>query len=218
LKQNTAIGIDKLTVWFDNRCVIDEFSLCLAPGEKVILTGRSGSGKSTILRCVLGFVVPEKGSIHIAGEPVTGESIWRLRTRIAYVAQEPDLGVGQVREILERPFAYRTNYHLKGNLARLPELFERFLLPAELLDKDITDLSGGEKQRVGLVSAILLDRPIFLLDEASSAMDKSSRQVMREYLYSDSEITVLSVSHDPEEHSCSDRIVELPYLSDRDKK
>jgi ABC-type multidrug transport system ATPase subunit len=207
-----TIEIDDMTVRFDGRTVIDHFSLRLARGERVAIAGPSGSGKSTVLRAVLGFVEPAGGEIRIEGERLAGETVWRLRTKLAYVGQEPDLGEGAVREILERPFAYKANAQLKGNLSRLPELFERFSLPMELLEKKMETLSGGEKQRVAIVSAILLDRNIFLLDEVTSALDKKNRQAVWEFFRSRDDLTVLAVSHAPEE-GASDRVVELPLLN-----
>lgn len=214
MKQDPAIQIDNLTVRFSGRAVVERFSLSLAPGDRVTVTGRSGSGKSTILRCILGFTVPDEGSIAIEGESVTGASIWKLRTRLSYVAQEPDLGTGQVRHILERPFAYHANARLWDNQLRVRELFQRFMLPAEMMEKDIVTLSGGERQRVAIVSAILLRRPIFLLDEASSALDKTARRAVAEFFKSQDGLTVLSVAHDPEGFSFSKDIIELPGGSD----
>ena len=200
-----------MTVRFREKSVIEGFSLRLAPGEKVILTGRSGAGKSTILKCILGFVLPAAGIIRIDGELLVRESVWRLRREMAYVAQEPDLGEGLVQDVLERPFTYRANFHLRGNLKRTTDLFERLLLPVELLDKEISSLSGGEKQRVALISAILLDRRIFLLDEVSSALDETSERAIAQFFSSDDQVTVLSVSHNRQVFSDSDRIIELPY-------
>ena len=214
MKQGPAIQIDNLTVKFDGRTVVERFSMSLASSDRVTLTGRSGSGKTTILRCILGFTVPDEGSIAIEGEQVTGASIWKLRTLIAYVDQEPDLGTGQVRQVLERPFTYHTNARLGGNRSRIPELFRRFMLPAEMMDKDIVTLSGGERQRVAIVSAILLQRPILLLDEATSALDKSASQAVADFFKSQGDLTVLSVAHDPEGFSFSKDIIELPGGSD----
>lgn len=214
MRQDPAIQIDNLTVRFDGRAVVERFSLSLASGERVTLTGRSGSGKSTILRCILGFTVPDGGSIAIEGEPVTGASVWKLRTRLAYVAQEPDLGTGQVRQVLESPFTYHANARLWGNRSRIPELFRRFMLPAEIMDKDIITLSGGERQRVAIVSAILLHRPILLLDEATSALDKTASQAVTDFFKSQDGLTVLSVAHDPEGFLFSKDIIELPGGSD----
>ncbi len=67
MERPAAIEIDDLTVRFDNRNILERFSMRIEPGEKVHLQGRSGSGKSTLLRSVLGFVAPEEGAIRIEG-------------------------------------------------------------------------------------------------------------------------------------------------------
>ncbi|MBN1919462.1 MAG: ATP-binding cassette domain-containing protein [Verrucomicrobia bacterium] len=205
-----TIHIEDLTVRFGDKTVLDRFSLRMRAGEKATLTGRSGCGKTTVLRCLLGFVLPDAGTIRIESEELTARSVWRVRTKLAYVAQEPDLGEGTVRDVLERPFDYHANAHLRDNLARTGELFRRFLLPRGLLDEDITDLSGGEKQRVAIVSAMLLDRRILLLDEASSALDKTSEQAIADTLRERADLTVLSVSHKPDGFGFGGQLIELP--------
>lgn len=203
------IEIENLSVQFDGKTVLADFSLDLNTGEKITLTGRSGSGKSTLLHCILGFVIPFKGIIRINREELNDISVWNLRTILAYVAQEPTLGSGTVQELLERPFSYRANAKKRHNLSRIPELFQRFLLPADLLQKDIGRLSGGEKQRIAIISAELLDRRIYLLDEASSALDSESKQAVNEFFCYRKDISVLSVSHEPEYFFCADRIVQI---------
>lgn len=205
-----TLEIKDVTVRLNGQTILQDFSLSLGTGQKALLTGPSGCGKSTVLRCLLGFVVPQAGSVRIVGEPLTAESIWTLRRRIAYVGQEPDLGAGLVRDILERPFHYRANAALRGNLARVPELFDAFGLARSLLDKEVGDLSGGEKQRVALVSALLLDRNIFLLDEVTSALDPTSKRKVIEHFRSCTEATMLFVAHDAESFPFADLIVEMP--------
>lgn len=177
----TAIRLSSLNVEFDGQQVLKNLSLSVFHGEKVTLTGPSGSGKSTVLRCILGLVVPDSGTITILGEPVTRHNIWQKRRHIAYVAQEPDLGASSVQEVIETPFTYRANAGLRNNLARLPAIMEQFNLSQKLLDKQMTRLSGGEKQRIALTIAILLDRAIVLLDEASSALDTKNKQAVARY-------------------------------------
>jgi ABC-type multidrug transport system ATPase subunit len=210
VSQGNAIQIEGLSVRFDGKAVLDGFDLSVAPGEKVALTGRSGSGKTTVLRALLGFVRPDAGVIRIEGEELTGHTVWRLRTKLAYVAQEPDLGMGNVRELLERPFAFRANAHLRENLSKLNDLFAQFLLPRALLEKAITELSGGEKQRVAVISAALLERHIVLLDEASSALDAQARDAVAAFFRTHDDLTVLSVSHDSEGFNVASRAVALP--------
>ena len=205
-----TIEINNLSVRLGGKSIIDDLSLSLSPGEKVALTGPSGSGKSTVLRCVLGFVQPSAGTIRIDGRPLTSDSIWEVRTRLAYVGQEPELGRGRVRELLDQAFTYHANTHLKRNRARAPELLERFLLSPRILEEEITTLSGGEKQRVAIVAAILLDRRLFLLDEASSALDKESRQAVVDFFRAGDDLTVLSVAHDLDGFAVADRTVALP--------
>lgn len=204
-----AIEIADLGVRHDGRWVLEGFSLQVARGERVTLTGPSASGKSTVLRCVLGLVIPQTGHVRILGRPLDGARVWEIRRQLAYVAQEPDLGSGTAREALHRPLAYRANAHLRGRTERVPGLLSRFGLPESVLDKEMGTLSGGEKQRIALVSAMLLERPIVLLDEASSALDTDNRRALAACLQEARDLTVLSVSHDTEWLASSHRVVEL---------
>lgn len=204
------IEISGLTVAFDGKEVLSGFELSVAAGEKVVITGCSGCGKSTVLRTILGFTVPARGSVRIAGEQLDEHSIWSLRTRLAYVGQEPELGTGPARDALTRAFEYHVNTGLRQNVKRIPELSERFGLDSDLLDKDVSALSGGEKQRVALIAAILLDRKIYLLDEATSALDKANRHIVGDYFRGLPDVTLLAVSHDDETFAFADRTVTLP--------
>lgn len=206
---SVAIEIEDLGVRYDERWVLRNVALRLRPGEKVTVTGPSGCGKSTLLRCVLGLAMPQEGSVKVFDEPVNARTVWATRRRLAYVAQEPDLGTGTARKAIERPFTYKANTPLRGNLTLLPSLLERFNLAEALLDKDTATLSGGEKQRVALISAILLNRPIVLLDEASSALDATNQRAVVDYFREKADLTVLSVSHDTEWQGFSHRVVEL---------
>jgi ABC-type iron transport system FetAB ATPase subunit len=208
--QIPAIDIDSLTVKIGGHNILSNISLRLLPGQKATLVGRSGCGKSTLLRCILGFVAPVSGTIRIFGRELTSVSVWQLRTRMAYVAQEPAMGAGTVRNVLERPFAFKNNRHLRENLVRLPELMDHLHLSDSLLDKEISTLSGGEKQRIAVISALLLDREILLLDEASSALDQAAKHAVIDLVGAKEDLTVLSVSHDQEWIGFSDDVIELP--------
>jgi len=204
-----AIDIEHLTVQVGGQKILSNLSLRLAKGRKATLVGPSGSGKSTLLLALLGFVAPSEGTIRIFEEELTASSVWRLRTRMAYVSQEPEMGEGTVRRILNHPFTFKNNRHLQDNMERAPELMEKLYLPGHLLDKDIASLSGGEKQRVALISALLLEREILLLDEASSALDQGTKQAAIDLLYSKEDLTMLSVTHDQEWIEAADDLIEL---------
>jgi len=204
-----AVNIENLSVRFEEKTVLDGFSLSVSGGEKVTLAGASGCGKSTLLRCIMGFTPVRGGVIRILDEEVTAASIWQLRGKMAYVAQEPELGVGLVRSALTRPFSYRINAGLSYDDQEARRLFGVFRLSLSLMEEEITSLSGGEKQRVALVAALLLQRPILLLDEAASALDGVAKEAVRTYLCERNDLTILSVSHDIRDFSLSETVVAI---------
>jgi ATPase subunit of ABC transporter with duplicated ATPase domains len=116
---------------------------------------------------------------------------------MAYVPQHPVLGLGSARDWLEGPFAYRANRRLEAKLARLPALLDGLGLPEALLDEPAAKLSGGETQRLALVSALLLDRSILLLDEPTAALDASAARDLARELGRLSGCSILVASHDP---------------------
>ncbi len=191
------IRVEHLRLEFQADVLFKDLSFRIPKRTKAFLTGDSGSGKSTLLKCLLGFQNTYSGTIYIKGEKLNPETIRRFRMESAYVPQEPDMGRGTVREILARPFTYHANKHLKQNISRIPELFDRFNLSGDLSDKDISALSGGEKQRVAVVSAVLLDRSIYLLDEVTSALDEKNRNMVWDFFLGNPDITVLAVTHEP---------------------
>jgi ABC-type multidrug transport system ATPase subunit len=200
------IEIDSITIAYGEHVVQKDFSLCVKSGEKIALNGSSGVGKSSVLASMLGFIVPCSGSVSINGIPFGQQSVWEIRKLMGFVPQEPDMGEGSVKEIIERPFSYKANQHLKEDVKRLEELLNRFLLKDLSPSKDVSELSGGEKQRVSLIVALLLDRPILLLDEISSALDPKCKEAVAEYL-TESDQTIVLVTHDPVLTNACDRVV-----------
>jgi len=204
-----AIEMQDIRLRFQGKTLLNGFSLQLFTGEKLVLTGESGLGKSTILRCILGFVIPDEGRVLIQGKRLTPESVWKLRALLSYVPQEPELGDGKLGEWFAIPFSFRANTGLRKNLDRLPELLENFGLSPELLHKEINALSGGEKQRAALISAILLQRKIFLLDEPTSALDSRNAKKVLEFLFAIPDASILAVSHDQTLIELADRTIEI---------
>ncbi|MFU8781120.1 MAG: ATP-binding cassette domain-containing protein [Kiritimatiellia bacterium] len=206
----TALEVQDIAIVFEKRPILQNFDLQVAQGEKVVLAGPSGCGKSTLLKCLLGFVLPHKGRIQINGQKLDHDSVWEIRRQIAYVTQEPEFAPGTVEAALQLPFTYKANSALRDNLDRIPELLTCCNLPITLLAKDIKTLSGGEKQRIALISAILLDRPIILLDEVTSALDKENKAAVAHFFQEAYDKTVLSIAHDTNWHDSADRVIHLP--------
>jgi ABC-type iron transport system FetAB ATPase subunit len=131
------------------------------------------------------------------------------------VAQEPELGRATVRSVLERPFDFHGNRSLRGNLQQVPRWLERFHLPLAILDKETSTLSGGEKQRVALISVILLERTIFLLDEVTSALDKESRAATMAFFSDSPDITALFVNHNAQPFTFMNLNIHIPDPGER---
>jgi putative ABC transport system ATP-binding protein len=191
------IKIINLKIEYNKKIIVDNFNLNIKNGEKVILKGVSGSGKSSILKAILGFILPESGDIFIDEVRVTGKSITKLREKFSYISQGVDLRNEKVSFLIDEIFNFKQNKQNKKNLENLDVLFEFFQLPISIKDKNLEELSGGEKQRVGIVIAILLDREIYILDEITSALDLELKKKTVDYFLK-SEKTVIIVSHDRE--------------------
>jgi putative ABC transport system ATP-binding protein len=203
------IAADKLTLKYQAHPLFENLSFNASAGQRICIAGPSGSGKSSLLRALMGFVRPASGSIFIDGIELNDKTVWKLRRLMAYVPQEPDLGDVTVKERISRPFHLKANAHLVLDSAELDRCWTLFGLGSNLLEKKATELSGGEKQRVAVIIALLLKRPVLLLDEPVSAMDKQSRLTLREVLKNQTDKTILFVSHDDSLLDIADRIVDV---------
>ena len=139
------IQIDNLTLHYEGHRLFENLSFQVSSGQKLCIAGPSGCGKSSLFRAILGFIRPQQGKIAIDGQFLNDKSVWQTRQRIAYVAQEPDLGQEIVLDRIRRPFHYKTNAHLTWSLQAVEDYFERFQLNTTLFQKQTNDLSGGEK-------------------------------------------------------------------------
>ncbi len=211
---NAMLQITDLTVRRGAKRVLNRFSLEVRSGEQVLVTAPSGTGKSTLLQCVLGFLTPQSGTITLKGEPVTPESIWALRLQMSYVAQEPVLGHGTVQDVLARPFSYRANRELRSNLERVPDLLRQLHLPEEIVTQQVDAISGGEKQRIALIAALLLARPLLLLDEVAASLDKDSAAAVFTTLAARGGQTILAVGHHADALPEADHIERLSDTND----
>jgi putative ABC transport system ATP-binding protein len=118
------------------------------------------------------------------------------------------LGAATVREAVLLPFSFKAHRHHPPAEARIHGLLGQLHLPMDILGKPCARISGGEKQRIALLRALLLDKTIFLADEVTSALDPASRAAVMDELFRP-EITLLSVSHDPAWAGACNRIVEM---------
>lgn len=185
---------------------VDRVSFGLRRGETLGLVGESGSGKSTILRAVAGLVGTRKGTVTLGdgeslADPVAGRDRETLR-RVQMIFQNADASLNPrqtIGEILSAPL--RLYYGLKGDQARkkAEDLLEAVRLPARYLDRFPGQLSGGEKQRVGVARAFAANPEVTLCDEVTSALDVSVQAAalaLLTRLQRDNGSSYIFVSHD----------------------
>ena len=191
------IRFDQVSVTAHNKTILSDVSFSLFPGEHAVLCGKSGSGKSSVLKTLLGLNTVSSGTVYFQETPLTPSSVQSIRSCAAYIGQEPMLGAESVREALLLPFQYKTHHDHRPTEAQLIEVLDRLQLPTAILSRASSRISGGEKQRVALARGLLLGKQLYLLDEVTSALDAESKKAVFN-VFSDPQLTVLSVTHDPE--------------------
>ncbi len=185
---NGEISMDKIIFTHDEGqgdTLFHDFSLDIKPGEKIGLVGASGSGKTTLTKLLLRFADIDSGKITIDGQDISEVTQASLRTKIAYVPQEPLLFHRSVRENIAygRPDATDAEIEEAAKKAGAYDFIVGLKNGFDtMVGERGTKLSGGQRQRVAIARAILKDAPILVLDEATSALDSESEALIQKSL------------------------------------
>ncbi|HEY0540292.1 MAG TPA: thiol reductant ABC exporter subunit CydD [Actinoallomurus sp.] len=197
----------------DRTPALDGLWLTVEPGEHVALAGPSGAGKSTLLRAVLGFTGIEAGRILVDGADLSELDLAAWRRRVAYVPQRPHLFAGTVADNIRlgRPDASEEEVRRAAEAAAAHEFIAS--LPAgygtELGERGL-GLSTGQRQRIAIARAYLMDAPIVVMDEPTARLDLTSEALVTEAAGRLLEgRTALLVAHRPALLSIADRVVRL---------
>ena len=190
------IRFKNVSLTLGNKQLLKNFDLQIQKGDKILLTAQSGSGKTSVLRLILGFTIPDEGKIFFKQKEIAPKNTPKIRRQIAYLSQDSDFPNGKVRDVFQEIFHFSNNKHLDYTEEKLLEKLLEFDLPKEMMDKNTSIISGGERQRLGWIMVTLLDRPVLLLDEPTSAMDEKQKQRFIDFVAQTNK-TVVCVSHDP---------------------
>ena len=200
--------------------VIEDFTLAIAPGEKIGIVGRSGAGKSTLVNLLLRFYDLEGGRILIDGQDIAAVTQESLRRQIGMVTQDTSLLHRSIRDNIRygRPDASEEaiveaarRAHAQDFIAHLSDARGRVGYDAHVGERGVK-LSGGQRQRIAIARVFLKDAPILVLDEATSALDSEVEAAIQESLY---ELmagkTVVAIAHRLSTIAAMDRLVVLDH-------
>lgn len=193
------IVFKKVSHRYSDDVVLKDLSFEIEENIVTALIGRSGGGKSTLIQMINGLVVPTEGEVFVFGSKLDYNRIYETRLKIGYSVQ----GTG----LFPHMTVYR-NISLPGKIAgradseissRVNLLMKMVELPPDYTGKYPYQLSGGEQQRVGLCRAMLLNPPVFLLDEPFAALDPATKNEIHSELLKIQRIeprTIVMVTHD----------------------
>ncbi len=169
-----AIQITDLCKAFGGQTVLARVNLQVKAGETLVVLGRSGTGKSVLLRLLIGLQQPDSGSIHMLGREITGlaeKDLYEVRKKVGFVFQNSALYDSlTVAENVAFPLKFHTRLTGSQRQDRALEILARVGME-EAGAKMPTDISGGMKKRVGLARALALEPDIMLYDEPTAGLD-----------------------------------------------
>lgn len=183
--------------------VIIDFNLVVEKGDFVTIVGRSGCGKTSILKMVNGLNIPNEGHIYVNGKDIKNENLIELRRNIGYAIQ----GTGLFPHMtVENNIAYVPNLLNKSNKKKIKEAVNKLMkvvgLEESMMDRYPDELSGGQQQRVGIARALAASPEIMLMDEPFGAVDEITRKILQDEIlriHGELEVTILFVTHDIKE-------------------
>ena len=202
LMASNGVAIEFQNVSFarGSTSVLRNVSFRIAHGETVVLVGRSGAGKSTVLKLINRMLLPTAGRVIVSGRCTSEWDPFSLRRSIGYVLQDvglfPHMTVGDNIALVPRLTAWNET-RIAARVSELLDLVD--LPPLDYANRPPHELSGGQKQRVGVARALAADPAILLMDEPFGALDPVTRSELHQALrriQSEIRKTVVLVTHD----------------------
>jgi len=169
-----VLEVKHLQKSFGNKTVLKNINLTLAKGENLVILGKSGSGKSVLIKCIVRLIEPDAGALTVLGENCTkldNNELNALRKKIGFLFQSAALYDSMtVRENLEFPLRVSPLMKEKEKNELVNEALENVGL-LEAIDKKPSELSGGMRKRIGLARTLILKPEIMLYDEPTTGLD-----------------------------------------------
>jgi phospholipid/cholesterol/gamma-HCH transport system ATP-binding protein len=199
----SVIAVEDLHKSFGTQKVLNGISLTVSRGETLAVLGRSGTGKSVLLRLIIGLEKPDLGSVRIHGQDIDGlalDQLGEIRTKMGFLFQHAALYDSLT---VEQNVAFPLQHHKKEmskseQSDRVRQLLEEVGMEGAL-EKMPSDISGGMQKRVGLARALALEPDILLLDEPTAGLDPISSAEINDLvlkLQAEHHMASIVVTHD----------------------
>ncbi|MCK9209829.1 MAG: ABC transporter ATP-binding protein [Ignavibacteriaceae bacterium] len=214
------VKISHISKAFDDFVVLDDVSLSVDHGENLVVFGKSGTGKSVLLKCMVKLLVPDEGEVFIEGKNVhtlSNKELKELRKNIGFLFQSAALYDSMsVRENLAFPLIRNFYFTKKEVEAKVKRALEMVSLE-HAVDKMPSELSGGMRKRIGLARSIITEPKLMLYDEPTTGLDpittKEISRLIRD-LQNQLEMTSISITHDL---ACAQIISDRAVVLDKGK-
>ena len=194
-----VICFEKVSFCYRDSIVFEQLSFQVKAGEKVLLLGENGSGKTTVLKLICGMYQPSAGRVRVYGEAPETYSLTGMRQILSYVSAEPVLWEGTLRDNLTCGKVIEEEKIIEALCAfdfysAFPDRRAQDIL--EYLVKDNGEnLSGGQRERIGLARAWLSGTPVILLDEATNSLDQSGEKKIIQFLCGSGRTVCMNTHH-----------------------
>lgn len=174
-ENDIAVRVDNVSKSFGEHNVLRNLSLTLRKGENLVVLGKSGTGKSVLIKCIVRLLEPDEGRIEVLGQEITAlktKDLNEVRKQVGFLFQSGALYDSMtVRENLAFHLRHiRKDIKRSDEEAKIVEALENVGLP-EAIDKMPSELSGGMRKRVSLARTIIVDPEIMLYDEPTTGLD-----------------------------------------------
>ena len=196
----SIISLEHVDKSFGETKVLKDFSLAIEEGEFLTVIGRSGCGKTTMLKLINGLLMPEGGDVIVEGKNLKNTDLIALRRSIGYVIQNKGLFPHMT---VEKNITYVPVISGKKKRAENHQLALKLMdivgLDPAMLSRYPAELSGGQQQRVGIARALAANPHILLMDEPFGALDEITRQTMQDEilkLQKELKLTIVFITHD----------------------
>lgn len=202
VEHDSMVKCKNINLSFEGKLVFKDLNINVNKGTHLCISGVSGKGKSTFLKMLQAYVLPDKGSIEINGNSLSSENIKTIRRSMVWIPQDINLPV-------ENAYELASMMNLETDNGNISNIMEKLGLEADILHRSFSKISGGQKQRAIIAICLALNKEIVLMDEPTASLDDKSIKLLINTIKELKGTTVVSASHNKLWLQGADQIFEI---------